>query len=120
MTLQRSCFLSIGVTLIAAAIVAMPAAAAKPKLPKMLKLSVHSSFAGNEPITVRWKTDRAMPKGQAWMFARNMRPIRLQMLSYAQVSPWRDWVGESPITGTRLHAPAKIAIDYPQLQEKKR
>jgi len=62
----------------------------------------------------------SMPKGQAWMFARNMRPIRLQMLSYAQVSPWRDWVGESPITGTRLHAPAKIAIDYPQLQEKKR
>lgn len=62
----------------------------------------------------------AMPKGQAWMFARNMRPIRLQMLSYAEVSPWRDWVGNSPITGTRLHAQAKIAIDYPQLQEKNR
>jgi len=62
----------------------------------------------------------AMPKGQAWMFARGMRPIRLQMLSYAEVSPWRDWVGNSPITGTRLHAPAKIRIDYPQLEEKKR
>jgi len=61
----------------------------------------------------------AMPKGQAWMFARNMRPIRLQMVSYAEVAPWRDWVGESPITGTRLHAPAKIEIDYGQLKRKK-
>jgi len=61
----------------------------------------------------------SMPKGQAWMFARGMRPIRLQMLSYAEVSPWRDWVGESPITGTRLHAPARLEIDYAQLKAKK-
>lgn len=49
---------------LSALLAAAPAGAAKPKLPKLLKLSVHSSFAGNEPITVRWKTDRSMPKGQ--------------------------------------------------------
>lgn len=61
----------------------------------------------------------SMPKGQAWMFARNMRPIRLQMLSYAEVAPWRDWVGNSPITGTRLHAAARLEIDYERLKGKK-
>lgn len=55
----------------------------------------------------------AMPKDEAWMFVRNMRPIRLKMLSYAEVAPWRDWVGLSPITGTRLHAPTRLTINYP-------
>lgn len=59
---MRSGFLLIGVMLLA--LTPATAAAAKPRLPKLVKLSVHSSFAGNEPITVRWKTDRAMPKGQ--------------------------------------------------------
>jgi len=58
----------------------------------------------------------AMPKDQAWMFVRNMRPIKLQMLSYAQVSPWRDWVAPSPITDTRLHAPETLRIDYDKLK----
>lgn len=61
MTRQRSGFLFIGAALLALA--PAPALAAKPRLPKLVKLSVHSSFAGNQPITVRWKTDRAMPKG---------------------------------------------------------
>lgn len=61
----------------------------------------------------------AMPKDQAWMFVRNLRPIRLQMLSYAEVSPWRDWVAPSPITGTRLHAPERLRIDLERLQGKK-
>ena len=59
---QRSGFVLIGAALLA--LTPGTAAAARPKLPKLLKLSVHSSFAGNEPITVSWKTDRAMPKGQ--------------------------------------------------------
>jgi len=85
---------------------------------EMDELNISSKEAGRRIMTP--DEVMSMPKGQAWMFARNMRPIRLQMLSYAEVSPWRDWVGNSPITGTRLHAPAKIAIDYEELQEKKR
>lgn len=61
----------------------------------------------------------SMPKDEAWMFARNMRPIRLKTLSYAEVSPWRDWVDVSPITGTRLHAPARVEINYEKLKGKK-
>jgi len=62
---QRSGFVIIGVALLALMALA-GSAAAKPKAPKLLKLSVHSSFAGNEPITLRWRTDRAMPKGEAY------------------------------------------------------
>jgi len=62
MRTQRSGFLFIGVLLLA---LALPGTAgAKPKVPKLLKLSVRSSFAGNEPITFRWRTDRAMPKAE--------------------------------------------------------
>lgn len=48
------------------AVVPPGASAAKPNGPKILKLSVKSSFAGNEPIVVRWKTDRVLPKGLAY------------------------------------------------------
>lgn len=84
----------------------------------MVELNISSKETGRRYMT----TDEvmAMPKGQAWMFARGMRPTRLRMLSYAEVSPWRDWVGESPITGMRLHAPARIKIDYEGLKEQKR
>jgi type IV secretory pathway TraG/TraD family ATPase VirD4 len=61
----------------------------------------------------------AMPKDEAWMFVRNLRPIKLKMLSYAEVSPWRDWVGPSPITGTRLHGTEKLRIDYGRLKDEK-
>jgi hypothetical protein len=64
MKTQRSGFLFIGVTLLVLAFAG--SAGAKPKVPKLLKLSVHSSFAGNEPITFRWRTDRAMRKGEAY------------------------------------------------------
>ncbi|MGQ3284167.1 type IV secretory system conjugative DNA transfer family protein [Bosea sp. (in: a-proteobacteria)] len=53
-----------------------------------------------------------MPKNQAWMFVNGLHPVRLTMLSYAQVSPWRDWVDPSPITGTRLHAETVLTITY--------
>lgn len=55
----------------------------------------------------------AMPRNQAWMFVNGLHPVRLTMLSYAQVSPWRDAVGLSPITGTRLHADAVLRVEYP-------
>lgn len=61
MNWRCSVFLSVTA---AAAIAALPAGAtARSKPPKLLKLSVHSSFAGNEPIVARWTTDRALPKG---------------------------------------------------------
>lgn len=55
----------------------------------------------------------AMEIGYAWKFVRNMRPVRLRLVNYAEVTPWTDWVGKSPITGTRLHAEPRVHIDYP-------
>lgn len=58
---RRPALVILGLALLA---VAPPGAlAAKPKGQKLLKPSVKSSFAGSEPIVVRWKTDRALPKG---------------------------------------------------------
>ena len=61
---QRSGFLFISMALLTLALAGAAEAATKP--PKLLKLSVHSSFAGNQPITVRWRTDRVMAKGEAY------------------------------------------------------
>ena len=54
----------------------------------------------------------AMPKQEGLVFVNGMRPKRFTMLSYAQVSPWRDWVDPSPITGTRLHAETVLTVNY--------
>lgn len=56
----------------------------------------------------------AMPRNQAWAFIRGMRPVRITMLHYGQARPWCDWVGPSPITGTRLPADPLFEIHYPK------
>jgi type IV secretion system protein VirD4 len=53
----------------------------------------------------------AMPRDQAWAFIRGMRPVRIRLVTYAQVSPWRDWVDPSPITGTRLQAAPILHVE---------
>lgn len=55
----------------------------------------------------------AMAPGTAWMFVRGLRPVRLHLVSYAEVVPWSGWVDPSPITGTRLHAATRVHVDYP-------
>lgn len=59
----------------------------------------------------------SMPKNQAWMFVNGMHPVRLTMLSYAQVAPWNQWVDPSPITGTRLHTKTVLTINYPEREK---
>lgn len=56
----------------------------------------------------------SMPRDQGWLFVRGLRPTRLHLINYAEVAPWCDWVGESPIRGTRLRAPRpRLSIRYP-------
>lgn len=55
---------------------------------------------------------RAMKPGTAWAFVRGIRPKRLRLVDYGRVSPWRDWVSPSPITGTKLYGDPLITIDY--------
>jgi hypothetical protein len=64
MTTLRSGFLCTAVLILCAAL-ATPAGA-QPKAPKLLKLSVHSSVGGTAPIVVRWRTDRALARGQSY------------------------------------------------------
>lgn len=55
----------------------------------------------------------AMDREHAWLFVRGMKPLRIRLITYAQVAPWSGWVGESPITGTRLHARPLVHVPYP-------
>jgi type IV secretion system protein VirD4 len=58
----------------------------------------------------------SMERDQGWLFVRGLRPTRLHLINYAEVAPWCDWVGNSPITGTRLRAARpRLTIDYPNL-----
>jgi type IV secretory pathway TraG/TraD family ATPase VirD4 len=54
----------------------------------------------------------SLPQGQAWAFVRGMNPMLLTMAHYGQVSPWRDWVGDNPVEGSRLYADPLFHIDY--------
>lgn len=56
----------------------------------------------------------AMPKNQVWAFIRGMRPVRISMIHYGQIKPWCEWVGPSPITGTRLPSDPLFEIHYPK------
>lgn len=56
----------------------------------------------------------AMPRDRAWVFVRGMRPMCLRMVHYGQAFPWCDWVGDSPISGTRLPSNPTITIHCPQ------
>jgi type IV secretory pathway TraG/TraD family ATPase VirD4 len=54
----------------------------------------------------------SMEKPYAWAFMNGTHPVRLKMLSYAQMAPFNEWVDPSPITGTRLHAETVVTINY--------
>jgi hypothetical protein len=53
-----------------------------------------------------------MDRVDRWVFVRGMNPMKLRAVTYAEVWPWCDWVGPSPISGTRLHAQPLVSIDY--------
>lgn len=79
--------------------------------------SVHDiGLASREMARPLMKPDEvlSMAKDRAWLFVRGLRPTRLRLINYAQVAPWRDWVSNSPITGTRLRANSLLTVRYMQ------
>lgn len=60
----------------------------------------------------------AMDRGDAWVFVRGLRPMRLAMIEYGRVAPWRDEVADNPLEGTRLRGEAVFTICYPDKSEK--
>jgi type IV secretory pathway TraG/TraD family ATPase VirD4 len=59
----------------------------------------------------------AMPRDQAWVFVRGMHPMRLTMVHYGQISPWRDQVDPSPISGTKLYDKPLFTIRYAEEEQ---
>ena len=58
----------------------------------------------------------AMEPGTGWLFVRGLRPTKLRLTHYGEVWPWTEWVGNSPITDTRLHGKTRVRIDYEALR----
>lgn len=54
----------------------------------------------------------AMDRGEAWVFVRGLRPMRLSMIDYGRVAPWRDEVADNPLEGSRLRGEAAFTIRY--------
>ena len=54
----------------------------------------------------------AMDRGDAWVFVRGLRPMRLAMIDYGRVAPWRNEVADNPLEGTRLRGEAAFTIRY--------
>lgn len=55
----------------------------------------------------------AMPRGEAWVFVRGLRPLRLTMVDYGRIAPWRDEVAANPLEGARLRGAPLFGIRYP-------
>lgn len=54
----------------------------------------------------------SMPRGDAWVFVRGMRPMRVAMAHYGRIAPWRDEVGANPLEGSALKGETAFAIRY--------
>jgi type IV secretion system protein VirD4 len=54
----------------------------------------------------------ARPKNRAWVFISGVNPVDVRLIHYGNVHPWSEWVGKSPITGTRLHGERLLTINY--------
>jgi len=55
---------------------------------------------------------RRLPESESIIFIRNMRPIKAQKLSYAEVSPWKHWVDINPLFGKRLKGKTRVWLSY--------
>lgn len=57
----------------------------------------------------------AMPRSEALVFVRGLRPLRVRMVHYGEVDPWRDLVADNPLEGGRLRAGPKFRIAYSEV-----
>lgn len=55
-----------------------------------------------------------MPRNEALVFVRGLRPMLLQMAHYGEIDPWCDMVGDNPLEGRQLRGEPKFRIAYPE------
>ena len=60
----------------------------------------------------------ATERGRAWLFVRGMNPMSVRLVPYSNVHPFRDLVGNSPLTGTRLYGETLVTINYPEKEKR--
>lgn len=55
----------------------------------------------------------AMPRNEAWVFIKGLRPFRVKMVHYGHVHPWKNMVGPNPLEGPPLQGATLLEINYP-------
>jgi len=56
----------------------------------------------------------AMPRDQAWVFIKGLRPFRVKMAHYGQIDPMKNMVADSPYDGPPLQGKTLLEINYPK------
>lgn len=54
----------------------------------------------------------AMPRDEAWVFIKGLRPFRVKMAHYGHVHPWKEMVGDNPLEGPPLKGKTLLDISY--------
>lgn len=55
---------------------------------------------------------RRLQDSESIIFIRNLKPIKAQKVSYAEVSPWKNWVEINPLFGKRLKGKTRVWLNY--------
>lgn len=56
----------------------------------------------------------AMPRDEAWVFVKGLRPFRVKMAHYGHIEPWKTMVGDNPLEGPPLQGKTLLEINYPE------
>ena len=59
----------------------------------------------------------AMPRDQAWVFVKGLRPIKVDLRHYGHVDPWKRMVGDNPLEGPALQGATLLKITYPRMAD---
>lgn len=56
----------------------------------------------------------SMPRDQAWVFVKGLRPFRVHLAHYGHVDPWKHLVSDNPLEGPPLTGNTLLKIEYPR------
>jgi len=55
----------------------------------------------------------AMPRDEAWVFVKGLRPFKVKLFHYGHVEPWSAMVADNPLEGPPLKGETFLKINYP-------
>lgn len=56
----------------------------------------------------------SMPRDQAWVCIKGLRPFRVQLKHYGHIAPWKTMTSINPLEGSPLQGETLLEINYPE------